>query len=530
MAGRLAIDFGTSNTVISMWDETLKEGVPLHVPEYGHYYQQGEERISVVPSLIHYTLDNRRWLGEQVYSQHLVGSDTTFRWMKRYISHRSPMRIRVGDKDITPFEAGKDFLSTMLVFASQQIESADEEVALTVPVESYEHYDNWLASVAESSGLPRYRLIDEPSAAALGYGAHIQPGQAFLIFDFGGGTLHAAVVLVEQENNINNGRRCRVLGKAGRDIGGSSIDQWIFQELLRQNNCQDFDEDIRPISNILLVESERIKEQLSGSDSINTSIKHPVSGREFNINLTRTAFEEMLEQHDLYTEINRTVRAALNASNERGYSEDNIQSVLMIGGSSQIPSVQKTLRQIFGKEAVKVHRPLDAVARGAAAFVAGVDFYDHIQHDYAIRFINREKGDYDYKVIVQRGTPYPTEKAVARLAVRASYNGQEKLGIQIYELGQQRRNETAPIELIFDPTGAARLIPVSPSEQEQRARFWMNEQTPTFLVVGDTDIKQGDARFEVEFKVDINKRLTITARDIKSGQLVLVDHPVVRLT
>jgi molecular chaperone DnaK len=111
--------------------------------------------------------------------------------------------------------------------------------------------------------MPRFRLIDEPSAAALGYGAHIQPGHVYLLFDFGGGTLHASVILIEAEANSATGRRCRVLGKAGRDIGGTSIDQWLFQEVLRQNHRADADEDIRRISTALLVECERVKEELS---------------------------------------------------------------------------------------------------------------------------------------------------------------------------------------------------------------------------------------------------------------------------
>jgi molecular chaperone DnaK len=85
--------------------------------------------------------------------------------MKRYISHRSPHRVRINDRDITPYTAGQDFLSAILVFAAQEAGFRDEEVALSVPVEAFEHYENWLVSVAENAGMPRFRLIDEPSAA-----------------------------------------------------------------------------------------------------------------------------------------------------------------------------------------------------------------------------------------------------------------------------------------------------------------------------------------------------------------------------
>lgn len=530
MPGRLAVDFGTSNTVVAVWDEIQRQGVPLHVAEFGQLQMQGDETISVIPSLIHYAEDNRNWIGNQILQRGLLQSPRTFRWMKRYINNRSPNRVRVDQRDITPYTAGEDFLKNVLVFAAQEVGFREEEVALSVPVEAFEHYENWLTSVAENAGMSRFRLIDEPSAAALGYGAHVQPGNVYMLFDFGGGTLHAAVVLIESEENVASGRRCRVLGKAGRDIGGSSIDQWLFQEVLRQNHRYDSDADIRRISTALLVECERVKEQLSFADNADLSVVNPDTGAVLAADFSRTSFEDLLDRHDLYTEINQTVRSAINGAIERGYDESKIQSVLMVGGSSQIPSVQRTLRQMFGRERVEFNRPLDAVARGAAAFVAGMDFFDHIQHDYAIRFVNPEKGTYDFRTIVERGTAYPTRDPIQRLAVKASHDQQIHLGIAIYEMGEQRqRTSQQPVELVFDPSGAARITRLTASDQEKRSLFWMNEQNQTFLTA-DPPALRGEARFEVEFFIDENKRLTINARDLKTGQLIYKDYPVVKLT
>src|SRR5260370_41249 len=159
--------------------------------------------------------------------------------------------------------AGWAFLTAVLTFAAAELDLREEEVALTVPVEAFEHYENWLVEVAEAAGMPRFRLLDEPSAAALGYGACIQPGDVYLIFDFGGGTLDVAVVLIEPDQAQTTGRRCRVLGKAGADLGGATVDQWLFQEVLRQNQRSDADEDVRRLSRAFLVPSERAKERLS---------------------------------------------------------------------------------------------------------------------------------------------------------------------------------------------------------------------------------------------------------------------------
>ncbi|WP_342596718.1 hypothetical protein VKI21_12195 [Cyanobacterium aponinum UTEX 3222] len=121
MSGRIAIDFGTSNTIIAIWDETIGEGQSFHFSDYGSYYQQGKERISIIPSLIHYSNDNRRWLGQQVRQRNLEKNDSTFRWVKRYISNRSPIKRKINGKQISYQNAGKDFLSTLLIFATQEL-------------------------------------------------------------------------------------------------------------------------------------------------------------------------------------------------------------------------------------------------------------------------------------------------------------------------------------------------------------------------------------------------------------------------
>jgi molecular chaperone DnaK len=531
MPGRLAIDFGTSNTVVALWDETQQMGIPFHIPDYGSFYHQNNEKISVIPSQIHYASDQRRWLGYQVEQQNLLKSDRTFRWMKRYISNRSPVKRKIDGKQISHFDAGQDFLSTVLLFATTELNIGDEEVAFTVPVESFEHYENWLTGVAEAAGIRRFRLIDEPSAAALGYGAHIQPGDVYLIFDFGGGTLDVAVVLIEESDQSQGGRRCRVLGKAGLEIGGSTIDQWLFQDVLKQIGRDDYDEEVRQLSRALLIECERAKVRLSDRDRADVTVMNPNTGAVLSAEFTRSRFEDLLDDNEAFNQIDTTIRRALNSARERGYQEDDIKAVLLVGGSSQIPSIQSTVRRIFGKDRVMLNRPLDAVARGAAAFVAGVDFYDHIQHDYAIRFLDRQKGDYDYKVLVKQGTPYPTAENLARLTVKASYDGQSQLGLALFEMGEsrQRSNNGAAMELVFDPSGAARLSEVNAEDEDNRAHFWMNESSPTFLNA-EPPANQGESRFQVEFSIDGNKRLLMTSRDLKTQKYTHRDYPVVKLT
>jgi len=162
MPGRLAVDFGTCNTVVAAWDEARQEGLPLTVPDLSRTFDQGSTQIPVVPSLIHYAPEGKRWVGAQVLAENLYAANGTFRWMKSYIARRSQIRKRLHGREISHFEAGTDFLSSVLLYAAQELQAVDEEIALTVPVETFEDYENWLTGVAESAGLPRFRVIDEP--------------------------------------------------------------------------------------------------------------------------------------------------------------------------------------------------------------------------------------------------------------------------------------------------------------------------------------------------------------------------------
>ncbi|MDB5297003.1 MAG: DnaK family protein [Phycisphaerales bacterium] len=549
MAGRLAIDFGTSNTVVALFDAEQGDAVPVILPDYTRdvaVRSAGGDfaAVPVVPSLIHYVAgdDPHRWIGEQVYAHDLYEDPQTFRWMKRYVGRRTPTRLRVGDVDVSAADAGRDFLAAVMTVAAagMDIDAANEEVALTVPVEAFEHYDAWLLEAAAEAGIARPRLIDEASAAAIGYGAHVQPGDVYLIFDFGGGTMDVSVVLMEEEADAGGGfggtgdaaRRCRVLGKAGSDLGGATLDEWVYQDVLRQAKAGVDDEDVRKVSRKLLIDCERAKETLSVEDRADVSVLDLYTGYQLTAEYTRNQFETMLEGRGLYTQIDRTVRRAMNAARDRGYDDDAVKAVFMLGGSSLIPSVQQVLTRIFGGDRVMIDRPLEAVACGAAAFAAGAGVYDHIQHDYAIRHVNPQTGGYDYRPIVRRGTRYPTAEPVAKVVVKASHAGQQQLGIAVFEVGQGGGGAAGAgpkFEMVFDPAGAARVQEVAPDEADRRTHFWVNEAAPTFLAA-DPPADPGEPRFEVAFGVDANKRLVLSATDVKSGKVVYQEVPVVMLS
>ncbi len=527
----LGIDFGTSNTALAGWDEQHQQLQPIAVTDYSTLVQQGSESVPLIPSLIHYAAVGTRWIGEQVRQRGLYHSRRTLRWMKQYISTRSPIRIEIDGQNITPAQAGKDFLSTVLTFVQEENPVKPWKAGFSVPVEAFEHYQNWLIGLSEQVNWRDLVLIDEPVAAAIGYGAAAQPGSVLFVFDFGGGTLHASMVKIETDTSSASQRLCRVLGKAGKSLGGMRIDQWLFQYMIKKNNLNENLEVVRQNSNSILAECERLKEQVSYQDYVQSVLDLPGLPRPIELALSQTEFEELLDQHELFTQIGITVRGVLNQSREKGYSEEHIHSVLMIGGSSLIPSVQRNLRQIFGRDRVFLHRPLDAVARGAALFASGAAAVDHIRHDYAIRYLDRENQRYAYQTIIPAGTIYPTSQPVARLTIKASYAGQKQLGLAVFELTTSQSTPTVSdqFELIFDHQGTAQLVQVPPQQLQERNLFFINEKSPTFLTA-DPPGEAGVPRFELSFTIDQNKRLRVTARDLVTNMLVMTDQIVIRLT
>jgi molecular chaperone DnaK (HSP70) len=528
MAGRLAIDFGTCNTVIALWDTTRRQGLPLHLADYARMDAQGNEQVALIPSVIHYGADGKHKIANQVFAENVYHSERTFRWMKRYIMQRNPGRQRVNGRDISHYDAGADFLKQVCARAAAHAKLNGEEIAFTVPVESFEHYEKWFADVLEAAHMPRFRIIDEPSAAAIGYGIALTPGDVYLVFDFGCGTLDVAVIIIEADAHSQYGCRCRVLGKAGAEVGGALIDQWLYQHVLQLNQCAADDETTRAISRHLLVECERAKERLSAEQQAAISVMNPYTGAVVEAEISRSAFEEILDKNDLFTLIGQTLRRALNASRERGYAEDNIKATLMVGGSSMIPSVQRALHQIFGRQRVQLNRPLDAVARGAAAFVAGVQFVDHIQHDYAIRYVDAHNGGHSYRTLVKRGTRYPTE--IPEFFISATNDYQTKMGLPIFEISDSGRAEAnAGVELEFDSSGHARLITTNNLVRQNRNYFWMNEHQQ-FAIDSNPPARKGQSVFKLKFGVDKNKRLLVTVVDVRSGATLHQDYPVVKLS
>jgi molecular chaperone DnaK len=171
---------------------------------------------------------------------------------------------------------------------------------------------------------------------------------------------------------------------------------------------------------------------------------------------------------------------------------------------------------------------MDAVSRGAALFASGEPFFNHIQHDYALRFYNQAQDSYQYHPLVKKGTPYPSTIPVAELQIKATYEQQQRFGIPIYELNPLGPMQSSEFELFFDPSGAVQLLPITQADTQERSSSWLNENNPTFLF-SKVPAAKGEVRYQLSFSLDENKRLLVSSYDMIEKKWVLQDHPVVRL-
>ena len=514
MANKASIDFGNCTTVLAVWDERQQKADILSIPEF---CSQG---TFLIPSRIAYETDGRFFIGSQI-EQKATPESKEFRWMKRYIGLRSPYTLRVGELRIDARQAAEDLLHTLTAAVFSETGVHLDELILSVPVESFEHYSDWLLSGMKRLENIHLRLIDEASAAAAGYGLSLHPGDTLLVVDFGGSTLQAVCVSVTEEGETQ-GRCCSVLGKAGCTLGGMTLDRWIYEYALSRMGLFENDPQVHYNSAELLRYCEAVKKNLSETESVIFDF-FP----EHSFLITRSNLDTLFRENGFYDTLDTVLEEALRSAEDHGLRREELTAVLPVGGSSLIPAVREFLLQRFGNEKLVLGEPLGAVARGAAVIAGGMHIYDFIQHSYAIRYTDSLSGEYAFRTIVPKGTTYPQARVSSMMKLKASFDGQQQFGIAVYELQESSVRLASQNEIFFDAEGAVHVMPLTEEENRNERRFWMNEQKPLFLKA-EAPAAKGAPSFEICFGIDRNKMLTITAHDI-DNKPVLTDYPVVRL-
>ena len=193
--------------------------------------------------------------------------------------------------------------------------------------------------------------------------------------------------------------------------------------------------------------------------------------------------------------------------------------VLLVGGTTLIPAVQRGIRGIFGREKVQCHKPFEAVAHGALAFSMGLNIVDFIQHSYAIRYLDSLTKEPRYKIIFKAGSEYPSPEPVT-LTLSSSFRNQKAIELMMAEIEHKRMGRVS-----FDADGRFSTVDDS-SDTVRLLNYSKNSAVIAKLEPPGTPL---DKRLNVAFSINARKELTATVHDNLTGRDIYVDMPLVAL-
>ena len=530
MSHKYAIDFGTTNSIVARWDDSSEVAQILSLPELSDV--SVGDHLPMIPSLVYIqdAVTDSVVCGQAVRDRGLdqQQDNRLFRNFKRGIVTRSvPDPREIDGKSYRDHEAGWHFMRSLIDALPH--DSADiEQLVVTAPVMAFESYLDWLTGAVDDISPEKIRIVDESTAAALGY-AVSKPGAVVLVFDFGGGTLDLSLVQLPEHREKTGGllqrlRRggatqhvARVIAKAGRVIGGSDIDQWLLAEVLQRAGITP--ETLGNAYASLLTRCEIAKIALSTEEQV--TIAFDFQGRAYNIVLTRQELETLLETNGFYTALRRVVDKVMYAARQRGIFKEDIHYVLMVGGTSLMPSVQHLLGQYFSDMAVRADKTFTAVAEGALQVAAGFGLDDYLIHSYGLRHLNEATGEHEYDEIVAMGSRYPINKPI-EVKLGAAHRNQSAVELVIGEIDT---DTIAMIEVKYHDGQA--IFVAGAGESEQRIVPLITEEHTLALL--EPPGQPGEERLLAQFTVDEHRRLRASVIDTKTSKELLRDVVIAAL-
>ncbi|WP_204140521.1 Hsp70 family protein [Halomicronema sp. CCY15110] len=529
-----AIDFGTSNTVITRWNSATQSPEVIALPGLA---QQLGNNPPLVPSLA-YVKDAAAGtvqIGQQVRDRGLdVSTDNRFfRNFKRGIGTAIQGFLPELDGRTVSFEQIGSWFLTEAIATLQAQEGSADSIIFTVPVDSFEVYRHWLGQTCEALNLQQVRMLDEPTAAALGYG--IQQEETVLVMDFGGGTLDFSLVELAiaanrkplgfilrwgnqslAESSSQKPQRAKVLAKAGENLGGADIDNWLADYFQAQQGIA-----VTPLTQRLV---ERLKIQLSDQAQATESFFDDETLESLTLKLDRATFEDVLRQRQFFDRLDGCLEQILQQGRRQGLSTEDIDAVLLVGGTAQIPAVQQWLSGYFPKEKIRGDRPFTAVAEGALQVQQGIELTDFLYHSYGIRYWDRRNRRHGWQPIIRSGQPYPSPEPV-EIVLGASTDNQPSIELVIGELGNEDALVTT--EVFFE---GDRLVTRQSQKEAQQVQPLNDTGAGRTIAKLEPLGVPGSDRIRVQFAVGGDRTLRITVDDILTGDTLLENQPVVQLS
>lgn len=343
----IGIDLGTTNSCVAV----IEGGEPTVITN--------SEGSRTTPSVVAFTKDGERLVGQLAKNQAVTTPDRTVISIKRHMG--SDYKVDIDGKKYTPQEISAMILQKLKTEAEGYLGEKVTDAVITVPAYFTDSQRQATKDAGQIAGLNVQRIINEPTAAALAYGIDKENEQKIVVYDLGGGTFDVSVI------EIGDGVQ-EVLATAGNNhLGGDDFDQRLidyFVAEFKKSDGIDLKNDKFAMQR-LKDEAEKAKIALSNAPSVNVNIPYITADatgpKHLNVQLTRAKFNELTA--DL---VEATMGPFKQAISDSGLSMNEIDKVLLVGGSTRIPAVQEAVKKYTGKDPFKGINPDECVAMGAA--------------------------------------------------------------------------------------------------------------------------------------------------------------------